>query len=86
MNTREGKIQLIKDIQEGLIDPAELPADPLIISNPDRVFEGMLSEVNSLKNGTESRNVYVGEARKANIDLNETFKTLEIKINEIRES
>ncbi len=42
MNTKKDKIQLLRDIEAGLIDPADIPPDPVICSERGEMFTGLL--------------------------------------------
>jgi hypothetical protein len=42
MNTKIDKIQLLKDISAGLVNPGDIPADPIICTKADEAFIGMM--------------------------------------------
>jgi len=42
MNTKADKIALLKDIAAGLIDPADIPPNPVICSERGEMFTGLL--------------------------------------------
>lgn len=57
MNSRGDKIQLLKDVSAGLVNPADIPAEPVIISKREEMFYGVMM--------TEAPVLFVGEAKKA---------------------
>lgn len=61
MNSKADKVALLKDISAGLIDPADIPADPVIISKREEMFYGVMM--------TDTHIIFVGEARQALNDL-----------------
>ena len=66
MNTKADKIALLKDIAAGLIDPADIPPDPVICSERGEAFTGLLM-------ASGGANVVVrGQAEKA---LNELMQS-----------
>jgi len=42
MNTKKDKIQLLRDIEAGLIDPTDIPPNPVICSQREEMFLGLL--------------------------------------------
>lgn len=61
MNTKMDKVALLKDISAGLVKPSEVPVDPIICSQENEMFIGLMM--------TEAPVVFVGKARKALNDL-----------------
>lgn len=64
MNNRNDKIELLKAIKAGEIDPQQLPSEPVIISDGKDAFTGLMISVANHKAGKQSPVVYVGEAKK----------------------
>ena len=58
MNTRVDKATLLKDLSTGEIKPAEIPADPIICSQENEMFQGLMM-------APDAPVVFVGKARKA---------------------
>ncbi len=67
MNSKADKVALLKAIAAGQIKPAEIPADPIICSQADEMFIGLMM--------TEAPVVFVGEARK---NLDELLQSADI--------
>ena len=65
MNTRNDKIELIKAIANGEIEPENLSRESVLISDGKEVFTGLMISVNSKKAGKKDTVVYIGEAKKA---------------------
>ena len=68
MDSKADKIALLKDVSAGLLNPAEIPADPIICSKADEMFIGLMM--------TETPVVFVGKAKKA---LDELMQSSDIE-------
>lgn len=65
MNSKKDKIELLKAIKAGEIDPKQLSSEPVIIlSDGKEAFAGLMISVAHAKAGKKSQVVYVGEAKK----------------------
>lgn len=58
MNSKIDKISLLRDISAGLIEPAAIPADPIICSQENEMFQGLMM-------APDAPVVFAGSARKA---------------------
>jgi hypothetical protein len=67
MNSKADKVALLKDISAGLVNPADIPADPVIISEREEMFYGVMM--------ADTQIIFVGEAKKA---LNEFMQSIDI--------
>jgi hypothetical protein len=67
MNSKVDKIALLKAIAAGQIRPAEIPKEPIIFSQAEEMFIGLMM--------TEAPVVFVGEARK---NLDELLQSADI--------
>jgi hypothetical protein len=79
MNTRKDKIELLKAIQSGEIDPKQLSSEPVIVSDGKEAFAGLMVSVANHKAGKQSPVVYVGEAK---ILMEECLTNVKSKRNE----
>ena len=68
MNKKLDKVALIKDLQMGLIDPTKVPSHPIICSQENEMFQGLMMAL-------DAPVVFVGKARKA---LNELMQSSDI--------
>jgi hypothetical protein len=57
MNSKADKIQLLRDIASGLINPADIPPDPIICTKADEGFLGLMM-------APDAPVVFAGSARK----------------------
>lgn len=64
MNDRSDKIELLKAIAAGEIDPKRLSSEPVIVSDGKEAFAGLMISVANHKAGKQSPVVNVGEAKK----------------------
>jgi hypothetical protein len=64
MNTRKDKIALLKAIQNGEIDPEDLPSNPVICNRADDLWVGLM--INSCRVDEMGRGcvVFIGPARR----------------------
>lgn len=58
MNSKGDKIQLLKDVSAGLVNPADIPTDPVIISKREEMFYGLMM-------AEDAPVMFVGAARKS---------------------
>lgn len=79
MNSKKDKIELLKAIAAGEIDPKQLSSEPVIVSNGKEAFAGLMFSVAYQKAGKQSPVVYVGEAKK---QMEECLSNLKTKRNE----
>ncbi len=63
MNTKKGKIELLKAVANGEIDIKNLTSMPVIVSNGKETFSGLMVSVAAKKSGNENPVIYVGEAK-----------------------
>lgn len=63
MNTRKDKIALLKEVRAGKINPEEIPLNPLIISDPQQVWYGLMILADMDEAGEPDTVVFVGEAK-----------------------
>lgn len=66
MNTKKDKIQLLRDIEAGLIDPADIPPDPVICCQRKEMFLGLLMASGGVQI------VLCGQAEKALTELTQS--------------
>lgn len=62
-STRKDKIELLKAIAAGEIDPKLLSSEPVIVSDGKEAFAGLMVSVANHKAGKQSPVVYVGDAK-----------------------
>tara|TARA_R110002050_G_C8959767_1_gene514184 strand:+ start:1012 stop:1272 length:261 start_codon:yes stop_codon:yes gene_type:complete len=75
MNTKKDKIELLRAIAEGEIDPKTLSPESVIVSDGKTAFDGLMISVANKKAGKRNPVVYVGEARKSVLQIVENIKT-----------
>jgi len=63
MNSKTDKIELLKAIQSGEIDPKQLSSEPVIVSDGKETFAGLMISMAHHKAGNKSPVVYVGTAK-----------------------
>lgn len=68
MNTKQDKIELLKAIAAGEIDPRTLSPESVIVSNGKEAYYGLMMTVARKKDDKKPQVIYVGEAK----DLIET--------------
>lgn len=81
MNSKKDKIELLKAIQSGEIDPKQLSSESVIVSDGKEAFAGLMISVAHAKAGKDSPVVYVGEAKKL---TEECLTNIQNKRNENR--
>ncbi len=74
MNTKKDKIELLRDIAAGDIDPKTLSPESVIVSDGKTAFDGLMIAVANKKAGKKNPVVYVGEARKSVLQIIENIK------------
>ena len=79
MNHRSDKIELLKAIAAGEIDPKQLSSEPVIVSDGKEAFAGLMISVAHHKAGNTSPVIYVGEAKK---QMEECLVNIKSKRNE----
>ncbi|WP_423128240.1 hypothetical protein [Gaoshiqia sp. Z1-71] len=62
MNTKRDKIELLKGISAGKIEPSEIPENPLICSQEKEMFIGLMID-GSQENEEDRHVVFVGPAK-----------------------
>jgi len=63
MNSKKDKIELLKAIASGELDPKQLRKEQIIVSDGKETFAGLMISVAHHKAGSISPVVYVGEAK-----------------------
>lgn len=64
MNTKKDKLELLKAIHSGEIQPDQIKRESVIISDGKETFTGLMIGVANHKAGKQSPVIYVGEAKK----------------------
>jgi hypothetical protein len=72
MNTKQDKIELLKAIERGDIDPKTIPANPIVVSDAKEMFIGLM--VAAQEDEEPAPVVFVGPAKRA---LDEFTRDLE---------
>ncbi|MGV8095976.1 MAG: hypothetical protein AB2L24_29340 [Mangrovibacterium sp.] len=62
--SKKDKIELLKAIRAGRIKPEEIPESPMIISDIQDVWEGIMVGAAQAEDGEKNNIVFVGEARR----------------------
>ncbi|MFY9154107.1 MAG: hypothetical protein WAO52_18955 [Prolixibacteraceae bacterium] len=63
MNSKKDKIELLKAISTGEIDPNVLSSESVIVSDGKEAFAGLMISVANHKAGNKSPVIYIGEAK-----------------------
>lgn len=79
MNDRSDKIELLKAIASGEIDPKQLSSKPVIVSDGKEAFAGLMISVANRKAGNKSPVIYVGAAKQL---MEECLANVKTKRNE----
>lgn len=79
MNDRKDKVELLKAIASGEIDPKQLSSELVIVSDGKEAFAGLMISVANHKAGKQSPVVYVGPAK---ILMEECLANIKSKRNE----